>query len=266
MTTTNFPDRVALTATGTGTASDVRPLRTFAAIALPTGWVMLTLPLILGLPPEPFVLLTTALGLVLPAVVLTRRDPEASMRGLLRDSVRLPRPRAWLLPAVLLLPGMTWLLARAGGVDQPLDGALLGSLAVNVVSSVVIINLWEEMAWTGFAQRRAIARWGFARGSVLVAALFAGIHLPLVFYDVESVGDVGLNVAVLFGSAVGLRLLIAGFDLWTAGSLLSIALLHASFNVSSELLESDYDWVRYAVVLGLGLVVLGVHRSRSTAA
>jgi membrane protease YdiL (CAAX protease family) len=139
-------------------------------------------------------------------------------------------------------------------------------LAVNVVSSVVIINLWEEMAWTGFAQRRAIARWGFARGSVLVAALFAGIHLPLAFYDVDSAGEVGLNVAVLFGSAVGLRLLIAGFDLWTAGSLLSIALLHASFNVSSELLESDHDWVRYAVVLGLGLVVLGVHRSRSRAA
>jgi len=41
----------------------LRPLITFAAIALPIGWVLLSLPVVLHLPLEPFVLPVNLLGL-----------------------------------------------------------------------------------------------------------------------------------------------------------------------------------------------------------
>ena len=240
-------------------ASGAAPLLAFGAVAVPTGWMLLSVPLLTDLPVEPFVLLTNVFGLLLPALVLTRRA-GASTRALLRDTVRLPRPLAWLLPAVLLLSVVTWSVAALAGVEERVDDAVVASLAVNVASSVLIINLWEELAWAGFAQRRATALWGYPRGALAVAALFAGIHLPLAFYDAHTAGTVAFNVAALAGSAVGLRLLIGAFDDWTAGSLLTVALLHASFNVSGELLDVDHDWMRYAAVLVLGLLALAVHR------
>ena len=48
-----------------------------------------------------------------------------------------------------------------------------------VVTSVLIVNLWEEMAWAGFFQRRAMYRYGFVTGSLVTAALFVAVHLPL---------------------------------------------------------------------------------------
>jgi membrane protease YdiL (CAAX protease family) len=236
----------------TAAGSELTSLLAFAAVAVPSGWLFLSVPLLADLPVAPFVLLTNVLGLLLPALVLTRRT-GGSVRALLRDTVRLPRPLGWLLPGALLLPALTWSLAALAGVQERVDGALVASLTVNVVSSVLIINLWEELAWAGFAQRRATALWGYARGALVIAALFAAIHLPLAFYDADTAGAVALNVVALLGSAVGLRLLIGAFDSWTAGSLLTVALLHASFNVSGELLDVDHDWLRYAAVLAVGL-------------
>lgn len=238
-------------------ADDLAPLLTFAAFAVPSGWLFLGVPLVLDLPVEPFVLLTNFFGLLLPALLLTRRA-GGSVRALLRDTTRLPRPLAWLLPAVLALPALTWADAAVLGVEEQVDVALVAALAVNVVSSVLIINLWEELAWAGFAQRRATARWGYVRGALVVAVLFAGIHLPLAFHDTDTAGAVAFNVVALLGSAVGLRLLIGALDRWTAGSLLAVALLHASFNVSGELLDTDHDWIRYAAVLALGLAAAAV--------
>ncbi len=60
-------------------------------MALLSGWVLLGVPVALGIPVAPFVLATLLLGLVAAAVVLTRRDPDASMEALLRDVVRFPR-------------------------------------------------------------------------------------------------------------------------------------------------------------------------------
>lgn len=236
-----------------------RRLLAFGAVALPTGWALLSVPLLVDLPVEPFVLGTLLLGLVLPAVLLTRRDPGASARALLRDTIRLPRP-AWLLvPAALLVPVGTAAVGALLGVGTGLSGSFVVSLALaNVLSSVVIVNLWEEMAWAGFVQRRATARWGYVGGSVVTALLFTGVHLPLSLYGADGVGDVALNVAAMVVAGLGMRLLIGAFDSWGRGSILALALIHATFNASSELVDSDADWVRYAVTLALGLGALAL--------
>ena len=46
----------------------------------------------------------------------------------------------------------------------------------------------------------------------------------------------------------------------------ALGLLHATFNASSELLEPDADWVRYAATFTLGLLAWGIHHATSTAA
>jgi hypothetical protein len=87
----------------------------------------------------------------------------------------------------------------------------------------------------------------------------------LSLYGADGPADVGYNVGVMVVSGIGLRLLIGAFDAWGHGSILALGLLHATFNASSELVEADADWIRYAVTLSLGLVALGLVAATGTA-
>lgn len=236
--------------------ADLRPLVTFVLVALPVGWILLSIPLLTDLPLAPFVLGTLYLGLVLPAVVLTCR----SVRALVHDAVRLPKPLWLLIPATLVIPAGTAAVGGLLGVGTGLSASSLVQLALaNVVSSLIVVNLWEEMAWAGFVQRRAMHRWGYAGGSVITALLFTGVHLPLAFSGADSVRSVGSNVAAMIVAGVGLRLLIGAFDRWGRHGIVALGLLHATFNASTELIEPHADWVRYLVTLVLGLGALALY-------
>jgi len=238
----------------------MRTIRIFAMIALPAGWAFLIPPVVLDLPQEPFVLGALVFALILPAFLLMRREPNggAVVREVLRDAVRPPRPLMWTPLAALAIPLLAWGVASALGGGQPASGGVLGAFVVQLLSSLVIINLLEETVWAGFVQRRLMAVRGVIRGSAVTALLFAGIHLPLAFAEVDSVADVLLGIAVLFGTAFGLRFLIARVDAWSGKSLLAVALAHASFNATPALLDPTYDWVRIAVTTMLGFASLAI--------
>jgi membrane protease YdiL (CAAX protease family) len=236
-----------------------RPLLVFAVTAVPTAWVLLGLPVALGLPLAPFVVVALLLALVLPALVLTgRQGGRAAVRALLRDAVRVPRPLGWGLLAVAALPALVWTAGAALGSARPLTGALLGDVAVTLLSGAAVINIWEEMAWAGFFQRRATARWGLVRGVGVTALLFAGVHLPLAFDGARTAGDVLAGAGVLVATGIGLRFVVAGLDRWSGRSLLAVGLLHASFNASADLLVPGADAVRLVLTVLVGLVVLAV--------
>lgn len=231
----------------------------FASVALPVAWVLLSIPLLVDMPLEPFVLGTLYLGLVLPVILLARRERGGAAKALLLDTIRLPRPVWLLLPAALVVPVAAATVGALLGVGTPLSVSFVLNLAVaNVLSSLLIVNLWEEMAWAGFVQRRAMARWGYAGGSVVTALLFTGVHLPLSLYGAQGIGDVAYNITVMVISGIGMRLLIGAFDSWGRRSILTLGLLHATFNASSELLDVGSDWIRYAVTFALGLAALGL--------
>ncbi len=234
-------------------SGDLRPLLQFAGIAVPVGWVLLTVPLLIDSAVEPFVLGTLLFGLVIPALLLTARGPSSSVRALLRDTVRVTRPLWLLVPAAVLIPVATSGLAAALGVNAQVSTGFLVNLAVaNVLSSLLIVNLWEEMAWAGFFQRRATARWGYLGGATVTALMFTAVHLPLAFYGIHDAGDVAYNVSVMVIAGIGMRLLIGAFDEWGHRSILALALVHATFNASSELLDPGADWVRYVATFILG--------------
>ena len=172
MTATQSSARTPIPAPGNSTVlrddPSLRPLLIFAAIAVPTGWVLLTAYQVLGLPQEAFVLATLVLGLVVPALVLThRRHGSEGVRTLLKDAVRPPRPVWWAPMAVIGLPALVWAAAAPLGGARPLTTSLLVDAAILFVTTALIINIWEEMAWTGFVQRRAMARWGLVAGSLV---------------------------------------------------------------------------------------------------
>ena len=234
----------------------LRPLLTFTAVALPVGWAFLAVPVALQLPTEPFVIGALLFALLLPALFLTARDSgRAGVKRLLRDAVRLPRPSWWGLAALLAIPVGVWGIAAAFGGAAPLTPTVLIGYAIAFLSSAVIINILEETVWTGFVQRRSMARFGALGGSLLTAALFAGIHLPLAFSGASFPADVATGVGILLASAVGLRLIIAGVDTWSGRSVLAAGVLHGSFNASAGLVDPGYDWARYVTVLALGFAV-----------
>ena len=205
------------------------------------------------------VLGTLVLGLVVPTLALTVHGRHSSARALLRDTLRVPRPLWLLLPAATLIPAATIGLAAALGLSAEVStGFLVNLAAANVLTSLLIVNMWEEMAWAGFFQRRATARWGYLGGATVTALLFTAVHLPLAFYGIHDAGDLAHNVAVMVVSGLGMRLLIGAFDEWGHRSILALAVIHATFNASSELLDPGADWVRYVATFTLGAGALAV--------
>ncbi|QAY72554.1 CPBP family intramembrane metalloprotease [Agromyces protaetiae] len=236
----------------------LRPVAVFTAIALPVGWVALSIPVATGLPAEPFVLATLVFGLLLPALVLARRDGlrtgrPGAVRRLLRDIPRIPRPEWALVAGLVLIPGAVWLLGAALRAETEPSPATAGAVAVQFVTGLAIVNLAEELVWTGFVQRRLTAAWGLVRGALATALLFAGLHAPLAFAaHTRGAGPIALDLGALLVAGAGLRLLIGVGDL-LGRSILLAAVVHASFNAGGLLVDPGSDWIRYVVALVLGV-------------
>ena len=237
----------------------LRQLTAFAAAAVGVGGTLLALSTLIQ-PDAPFVIAAVLFGLALPALLLTHREAgPAGVRALLRDCVRLPRSWWWLPLAGFGLPLVTWAIGAALGGAQPLTVGLIVSYAVDLVTGVLVINLWEEMAWTGFFQRRAITRWGVIGGSLVTAVFFTAIHVPLTLGAAHGTGETATNLLYLAGVAVGIRLLIARVDSWSGLSLLVVGVLHSAFNATEPVLQPAFFWVRIAVTIaaGIGVVAFG---------
>ena len=237
-----------------------RVLLPFVVSALSVGVPLMTLSTVIE-PDAPFLLATILLGLAAPALVLTHRESgRAGVRALLRDCVRLPDPWWWLPLAALGLPTLSWATGAALGGAQPLTWGLVAFYAADLVIGALVINIWEEMAWTGFFQRRAASRWGAVGGGLVTAVFFTAIHVPLALGGAHGAAQGATNLLFLAGVALGVRLLVARIDVWSSRSLLTIGILHSSFNATETLLDPAVDWVRIAVTvaLGIGVVAFGM--------
>jgi membrane protease YdiL (CAAX protease family) len=262
-----------------------RPLTVFLALAFAIGWPILALPglahngLIPGgdVPVEPFALAFTLLVLLPAALWLTAAtEGRAGVRALLRRAVQWRFGPGWYAVILLGLPiTATALGLLTGGSLRDADwpAVLLNYAVVQVLSAMIIINLWEETAWAGFLQTRLEQRHGLILAAVLTAVPFALVHVPLLFaYDEPVLASAGglLLLAVLHRLLFGL--VLRG----TAGSVLAVGLLHATFNATNDpddgllsrlLADVDTGWLTPAaavVLTGLLAVVLW-RRSRSAA-
>lgn len=236
-----------------------RPLLAFLVLAFGTGWPALTLALVADLPAEPFLLFLSYVSLLGSAVLVTRvtSGPGATKRLLSRLLVWRFGLGRW---AVILfaVPAMTLAVAGASGTLQTprggWDGVLTGYLT-GTVALCLLVNLWEETGWGGFTQSRLTARHGLLVGALLTAPLFAGIHLPLQLMGDPSRSEVLVGTAVLFAVSPFYRYLLGVHLLETGGSILAIALQHASWNTAGSMDGVDGWWQAPTAVVLLTLFV-----------
>ncbi|MFF0990590.1 CPBP family intramembrane glutamic endopeptidase [Kocuria nitroreducens] len=244
-----------------GSLARRRPVTVFLLLALGLGWASLTVPVLTGLPGEPFLLFLTFVGLLGSALSVTRlTGGPGGIRRLLG------RAFAWRFGAgrwavVLLgMPVLTLALAAAtGSLRSPPTGwaAEAGWYLFNtLVYGALVLNLWEETAWGGFLQSRLTARHGLLVAALLTGLPFAAIHLPLYLAEGWN-GETARNLALLVLLAPVYRYLLGMHLLDTGGSVLAIGIQHASWNAAVSLGTVEGEWqVMVAVVLLTVLVAL----------
>lgn len=239
-----------------------RPIATFLLLVLGLGWPVLAVPAVADLPPEPFLLVLVYIVLLGSALLVTRwADGSGAVRRLLRRVVAWRVGVARWLVVVLAMPVLTLGIAAVSGTLQDTDRSWLAATGLYLfdilVFGTLLLNLWEETAWGGFAQTRLMASHGLLVASLLTAVPFAAIHVPLLFEAGWTWPGVAGGLALLFGLAPVYRYLLGMHLLDTGGSVLVIAVQHASWNTAIRMDEVDGDWqaITAVVLLTAGIAI-----------
>ena len=265
------------------------PMAAFLVLAYLSGAVIFALPLLsnaglgvidLELPGlAPFVLLS-ALALAAAAFVTTSlADGRHGVRDLRRRTFRFRVHPGW-YAATFLLPAVAIATAVAfAGIDPIIElvsspGVLLGTVVAGALVAFLLVNWWEEAAWTGFALHRLQPRMGPIAASVVTTWLQAIVHLPLVFVaggvtDARVAADqVPFYLVALFVLPISVRLVITWIYNASGRSLPIVGLYHAGLGVATgsafiPVLAPSVDpiWV-YAGFAALAAVVLLATRGR----
>lgn len=227
-----------------------------------------------------FIIGSTLIGLLLPALVITRIvDGPEGLAAMGRRIIKVRAPIRMYLIGVVLMPLLAFGLAVAflGSPEVSVSRVVtsLGSaLILGLLINFFLNNLWEEVAWTGFVQARLQKRHGAMRAALITAPLFALQHLALLIDN---------EPAALVIIMVGFTLVMIpyrAFNGWlynrTGGSLFIVGLVHALSNAVAPgsgltdgylrvLYPSDVELagLLHIVALALmGLVVIAATRFR----
>lgn len=217
-----------------------RPLTAFLVWFFTVGQAIAFIPVIAAangveLMAQPFIIASTLVGLLLPAVVITRIvDGPDRVRELWRRSFAVGVPLRWYALALVGVPLLATALAVAffgmpAAGSSILTAVVLG-LLLQTVFALVPNNLFEEVAWMGFFQARLQERHqGAMRAALIVGPLFALQHISLVVGQ----GTTGLLLlGVLAVLAIPFRALTAWIYNRT-GSLFVVGLVHAAGNATA---------------------------------
>jgi len=258
------------------------PVASFLAWSFPVGQAIAFQPVLghtwydVDLPTAPFVVAANLLGLLLPAVVITRVvEGRAGVRALWRRAVRVRVPLRWYGLALVVVPVATTAVAVAllgppEGTGRVLASALVSGLLVQVLLGFLTTNWAEEVAWTGFLQTRLQDRRGPVRAALITGPLFALQHAPLAAGN----GWLGGTVVLLFVTATAIPFrFLQGWVANRTGSLLVVGLVHAAGNATTDgsgfggpgllprlYLDDGVGPVHLVASAALGLVVLAATR------
>jgi uncharacterized protein len=132
------------------------------------------------------------------------------------------------------------------------DAAWYLMLAATVFSTVVGGQAGEEIGWRGYALARLAARFGLARGSVLLGVIWASWHLPLFF--IPGTDTNGQSFPVYLLAVTPLSVAVAWLYCRTNGSLLLTMLMHAAINNTTGIVPSMAKTTTNPFVLSTSLV------------
>ena len=235
-----------------------RPLVLFFVLAYAGGWlVFVPLALLQGS------LVWTALATIAPtmAAVVTQRVTTGSYSAF-RVIAGWPRAvAAGLAGALLMMFAYVVLPGNTATDPSQLQWTALASLSVYNYSTLIGGPLGEEPGWRGYALPRLEAALGPVRGTIVLALLWAGWHLPLFFYPGWVSTPLWIYTLILVGASFILTFVtnLARFNV------LAPIAAHAAFNTVSAWLAGFFAHTRpnvgvpFELILALcGLVVSAV--------
>ena len=227
----------------------------------------------------PFLLLITFALVGVAFGITAIADGPQGVRDLRRRAFRFRVSPVWYAAALFVLPGSALAVAVAMEGTRVLsaigeDPSLAVTWLTDIVVAFVLINLWEELAWSGFMLHRLQPRFGPLRATVLTTWAHAALHVPLLVV-VGGVSDVRIPaeqypiyLAALFLFPLGNRTVAAWLYNRSGHSVPVAGLTHASWNLAagSALLPAlvpgfDPVW-SYAGFAAAAVVVIVLTRGR----
>ena len=252
------------------TFSIAYPLMTLVALAarglIPGSGALERLPV----PPDEVAGLFLTLGALLPAALYVTWAAEGRP-GIMRLVRRITSWRfglRWWLVILTALPLLTvaWGLLLGDSL-RPVDPVRLVLQQIPLLlTNVLLVNLWEEMAWAGIMQTRLERRHNLFVAALITAVPFAFAHWPLALFAPT------LNASSVLTPLPGYLLLGAlvrplfGLMLRATGnSLLAVALTHSMFNrtqnpngIAVSLLEGEGYRLGVLIMLVAMIAVLAL--------
>ena len=214
-------------------------------------------------------------GIFGPAVagLLTTRLLGESVGGWLRAAFLTRVPLRWWAVAVAIPVALTLAASAAyalagGTVDWGLLPARLAAYAPALAVAAVVGGGQEELGWRGFALPRLEARFGPVGGTLVLGAVWALWHLPVVATTADFQHGLGVGALLPVLGLTALSVIGYAFVLtWVfnrTGSVLVAALLHGGFNTANGALVplpagavegAAYQGLSVAVTLALAAAV-----------
>ena len=225
-----------------------RPLVLFFLLAYAGGWlVFVPLVLLQGS------LVWTALATLAPtiAAVITHRVTSGNYHAV-RVLTGWPRALAAGLAGALLVM-FTFVVLPGNTAADPsrLQWSALASLSVYNYSTLIGGPLGEEPGWRGYALPRLESALGPVRGSLVLALLWAGWHLPMFFYPGWSSAPLWIYTLIL----VGVSFILTFVTNLARFNVLAPIVAHAAFNTVSGWLAGFFAHTRPTVGVRFELVV-----------
>jgi uncharacterized protein len=143
----------------------------------------------------------------------------------------------WWAVAIAALPVLTIGLSILLGDElvRPTPGTLAREALATLVA-LLLINVAEEVAWTGFLQTRLERRHTLFVAAAITAVPFALGHVPIrvITGDISGIGDLLPQALMLLVLSLLIRTLLGAVLRGAANSVLLVAMTHTSFNRSNN--------------------------------
>jgi membrane protease YdiL (CAAX protease family) len=223
------------------------PLAVFVVLAYALSWAYWIPLAARGVRITPGGAVTHFPGLLGPAIAAYVTTALVSGRAGLRELTRRlwhtsrPAARFWLysVSPVAFLALALLIAALLDKSPRYADFTLYSGLPplslLAVIGLVLIFNGYgEETGWRGFALPILQARYGFLKSALIVAAIWAGWHVP-TFWTIDGYRSMTLPV-LIGGFGIGLAcgsLVLAQVSNVTGGSILAAAVWHLAYNMSA---------------------------------
>ncbi len=173
------------------------------------------------------------------------------LRDLLSPLLRWRVSVGWYLVALFLPPALfagALLVGLRFGVPSP-DWSKVGPAFAPAIMLILymLVNVWEEIGWRGFALPRLQAQHNALLSSLVVGLLWCLWHLPLLLMR----GNPLAQMPLLYWLLGNLAVTVAYTWIYNGarGSLLPVTLLHASQNAAAAVLYATLGSIPPLVVM-----------------